>query len=151
MYYWLMNNLRTAELGFQAARREIERRGGVDVQAHKDGNKRFIEFTGSDGVRYKVTTRSKSKGDWQTSINYGKARKEDPLEREFWLFVDLEFDPPKFYPVPLWWIKNDIHVAFQALLKKHGGHRARNDNSKHHAVRLPRIRRWESCWSEMAL
>lgn len=146
-----MKSLQTAELGFNAARREIEIRGGIEIEALKEGNKRFITYTGLDGDRYTITTRSKSKGDWQTSINYGGARKENPMEREFWLFIDLEIDPPRFYPVPLWWIENDIHTAFQALLRKHGGRRARNDKSTHHAVRLPRIRRWESRWSEMAL
>ena len=146
-----MNNIGTAELGLAAAIREIKRRGGTEVETHKQGNRRFITYAGLNGKRYTVTTRSKSKGDWQTSINYGEACGENPLEGEFWLFVDLGFDPPKLYPVPLWWIKNDIHEAFQALLRKHGGHRARNDNSTHHAVRLPRIERWESKWSDMAL
>ena len=146
-----MNNLRTADLGFNAAKREIERRGAIGIEVHKDGNKRYVMYTGLDGNRYSFTTRSKSKGDWQTSINYGESKKEKANEREFWLFVDLEFDPPKFYPVPLWWIQNDIHEAFKALLEKHGGHRARNDNSTHHAVRIKRIARWESHWSEMSL
>ena len=146
-----MNNIKTAELGFTAAIREIGRRGATSVDTHKEGNKKFITYTGMDGNRYTVTTRSKAKGDWQTSINYGNSTQEKANERSFWLFVDLEFDPPKFYPVPQWWISNDIFEAFQALLKKHGGHRARNDKSTHHAVRLPRIRRWESRWSEMSL
>lgn len=146
-----MNSLQTAESGFESAIREIEQRGAAGVDIHRDGHKRYITYIGQDGNIYKVTTRSKAKGDWQTSINYGKPSKEKANEREFWLFIDLDFDPPKFYPVPQWWIQNDIHEAFQALLRKHGGHRARNDNSTHHAVRLKRINRWESCWSEMSL
>lgn len=146
-----MSNLQTADMGFNIAKREIERRGATRVDVHKDGHKRFIAYTGLDGNRFSVTTRSKSKGDWQTSINYGKSRAEKVNEREFWLFIDLEFDPPKFYPVPLWWIQNDIHQAFKALLKKHGGRRPRTPNSTHHKVGVDRINRWESCWSEMAL
>ena len=146
-----MNHLETAELGFNAARREIERRGGCDVGAQKEGHRRFLTYTGRDGNRYEVTTRSKRKGDWQTSIDYGEECLENPVEREFLLFVDLEYDPPKFYPVPLWWIKNDIYTAFQAFKERHGGHRPRNPNSTHHKVRSNRIKRWESRWSEMAL
>jgi len=70
--------------------------------------------------------------------------------RQLEVVLGFEF-PNSAVDYRLWWIKNDIHVAFQDLLKKHGGHLARNDNSTHHEVRLPRIRRWESCWSEMAL
>lgn len=146
-----MSSIRTADMGFNAAELEIERRGATRVDVLKSGHKRYITYTGLDGNRYSVTTRSKSKGDWQTSINYGEPKKKKNNEREFWLFVDLEFDPPKFYPVPQWWIQNDIHEAFAALLQKHGGHRARNDNSTHHAVRIQRISRWESRWSEMSL
>ena len=146
-----MNNLRTADIGFRAGRHEIERRGGTDVVEHKEGNKRFITFTGLDGKHYEVTTRSKAKGTWQTSITYGKPRKENVLENEFWLFIDLTFDSPKFYPVPLWWISNDIYEKFQALLKKHGGHRKYNDNSIHHAIQLYRIKRWENRWSNIGL
>jgi len=146
-----MNHMKTAEVGLVAAQREIEKRCGREIETHTEGNRRFLTYIGLDGHQYKVTTRSKAKGTWQTSIKYGEKCNRNPVEREFWLFVDLEFDPPKFYPVPLWWIKNDIHEAFQRLLKKHGGHRARNDKSTHHAVRLPRIERWESKWSEMAL
>ena len=146
-----MNHMKTAELGFVAAVQEINRRGGREVTTHKEGNRRYLTYIGHNGREYKVTTRSKTKGDWQTSINYGEKCDRNPVEKEFWLFVDLEFSPPKFYPVPIWWIKNDIHEAFQRLLEKHGGHRARNDKSSHHAVRLPRIQRWESKWSEMEL
>ena len=146
-----MNHMATAELGLIAAQREIASRGGREVTLHKEGNRRLLTFVGHDGHQYKVITRSKTKGDWQTSIKYGEKCGENPIEREYWLFVDLGFDPPKFYPVPLWWIKNDIYGAHQRYLDKHGGHRARNDKSSHHSVRLPRIQRWESEWSEMGL
>jgi len=82
---------------------------------------------------------------------YGKPRMENPLENEFWIFVDLELDPAKFHVVPFWWISNDIHQTHEAYLKSHGGHRARNDHSKHHAIKLERIRSWEGQWQQIGI
>lgn len=149
--FFTINKFQTADVGFNAAEPKIERCGATGVDIRRDGHKRYITYIGRDGNFYEVTTRSKSKGDWQTSISYGVSSKWKANEREFWLFVGLEFDPPKFYPMPQWWKKNDVHKAFQVLLKKHGGHRARNDKSTHHAVRLNRIHHWESRRSEMSL
>ena len=146
-----MDSCDTATMGFQEAIREIKRRGGVNVAEHKEGNRKFITFTGLNGKSYTVVTRSRKVGTWQTSIEYGRPSEENASEDNFWLFVDLENRPPKFYPVPLWWISNNIHEKFQMYLSNHGGHRKYNDKSTHHAVQLDRIEAWEHRWSNMGL
>ena len=146
-----MSTFHTAERGIQATTKMIERLGGKDLRLHKAGNKRFITFVSPSGKQFKVTTRAKKSGTWQTSTTYGKPCLENHLENEYWVFVDLELDPPKFYPVPLWWILNNIYEVHQEYLKKYGGHRKHNGNSNHHSVQLKRIKSWEGQWKNMGL
>ena len=141
----------TAEIGFQNAKSKIRERGGVNVIEHKEGNKRFITYIGLDGKQYKVFSRAKKAGTWQTSTSYGKQQKPKNNETNFWLFVDIGFDPPKFYPVPFSWISNNIYEVHQAYLEKHGGVRPINKESNHHAVGLKRIKNWEDRWETMGL
>lgn len=146
-----MNNIDTAEQGIQVTTVMIERLGGKDVRLHKEGNKRFITFTSPSDKQYKVTTRTKKSGSWQTMTTYGKPCLKNHLENEYWVFVDLEPNPPRFYPVPLWWISNNIHEEHKKYLQRNGGHRKSNDDSKHHAVPLKRINSWENQWKSMDL
>jgi hypothetical protein len=146
-----MSNLNTAKRGIQATTEMIKRLGGKDLRLHKERNKRFITFVSPSGKQFKVTTRAKNSGTWQTATTYGKPCLENQLENEYWVFVDLEFDPPKFYPVPLWWISNNIYEVHQEYLKRFGGHRKHNDDSNHLAVPLKRIKSWECHWKNMRL
>ena len=129
----------------------IEKRGGRNINLHKEGHKKFITFVSMKGKQIKVTVRTKTYGDWQTSTTYGKASQENALENEYWVFVDLGMDPFRFYPVPLWWITNNIYEVYETYLKRYGGHRKYNDESTHHKVTLERIRRWEGQWDKMGL
>jgi len=146
-----MSNFDTAAKGINATIELIEQRGGKSVRRYKEGNKTFISFVGVHGKEVTVTVRTKTYGDWQTSTTYGTPQKENPNESNYWVFVDIGVKPYRFYPVPLWWIANNIHERYQAYLKKFGGHRKYNDDSTHHKVTLERIRRWEGQWDEMGL
>jgi len=88
---------------------------------------------------------------WQTSIAYGEPRTEKQNEDEFWLLLDIAYSPPNFYPVPLWWIQNNIFEVHKEYLCRYDGHRKMNDNSNHHSVQLRRIKRWENQWSIMGI
>jgi hypothetical protein len=146
-----MTNLSTADTGINIATCKIEKHGGVDVIVHKEGNRKFITFKGLNNKTYKVTTRTKRSGTWQTTITYGNPCKENAFENEFWLFIDLSTKTPRFYPVPLWWISNDIYQAHQKYLKQHDGHRPSNDNSNHHGIQLRRIEKWKDKWEILGL
>jgi hypothetical protein len=141
----------TREIGFQETLKEIKRRGALQIDVQKQGNVRIINFISANGKQYSVVTRSKNKGDWQTTSDYGIKTNIDQLESKYWIFVDISFSPLKFYPVPQCWIQNDIYEKYNAYLKKHGGHRAVNDNSKHYAVRLEHINKWEGKWNLLDL
>ncbi len=146
-----MTAQQTAELGIRAIRSELERLGGRDVHLLKEGNRSQIVFVSKNGNTYTISVRTKRSGTWQTSITYGKPCKENPVEREFWIFVDLGVEPHAFYPVPAWWIANDIHQDCQRYLENHGGHRKGNDKSTHHAIAAKRIESWKGSWHQLGL
>jgi len=146
-----MTKLKTSDAGIRAVVDAIRSRGGSQVKVEKEGNKTFIRFRSPNGRALTAISRAKRAGTWQTVTTYGKSQNEKPSEDHFWIFVDLGSAPPKFYPVPLWWISNDIFRAHMAYLKVHGGKRAVNDESKHHAVSLKRIAQWEGRWEILGL
>jgi len=74
-------------------------------------------------------------------------------ETSFWVFVDLgDLDStPRYWVVPDWWIRNDIYREHQAYLASHGGKRARNPNSTHHAIDENRLREWQGRWEILGI
>ena len=74
--------------------------------------------------------------------------KRQAEEDKFWIFVDLlkENDPPEYYIVPTWWMRNNIHNTHKAYLKKRFGRRAKALESKHHAVDAKRLLEWKNRW-----
>jgi hypothetical protein len=72
---------------------------------------------------------------------------------KFWVFVDLG-EPnvvPRYWIVPDWWIRNNIYKAHQEYLSKHGGRRARNPDSKHHAIEEKRLSEWQGKWDILGI
>ena len=53
---------------------------------------------------------------------------------------------PNYYIVPDWWIRNDIYRTHKAYLRKHGGKRKYNPESKHHRIDIKRIKQWKDKW-----
>ena len=106
-------------------------------------------------VHIQVKTRSKGNA-WQGSITEGKRSRppRDPLaETVFWVFVDLGQvgEAPHYWIVPDWWIRNDIHRAHQQYLNKHGGVRAKNPDSTHHAIETKRLAEWKDKWEVLGI
>jgi hypothetical protein len=93
---------------------------------------------------------------WQSSI-VGSKHMEPPetsLEAtDFWVFVDLGDleTAPRYWVVPDWWMRNDIYTAHQAYLDRHGGTRARNPDSKHHAIDERRLKEWRARWDILGI
>jgi len=148
-----MSNITTFEIGMYAVERMLNKLGASNINTKKEGNKRSIHFTSSDGKStFSIVTRSKTKGAWQTTIDYGEPLTEKTAENVFWVFVDLDnIDNLKFYIVPRWWISNNIYEIHQEYLAKHMGTRPRNPDSKHHSVQLSRIKQWENRWDLLNL
>jgi hypothetical protein len=93
---------------------------------------------------------------WHSSIVGSKPMEPPatPLDAtDFWVFVDLgDLDtPPRYWGVPDWWIRNDIYNTHKAYLDSHGGKRARNPDSKHHAIDERRLKEWQARWDILGI
>jgi hypothetical protein len=134
---------------------ELHRRGSYAVTFAGNMPRIDILATNTEQTRTAaIQVKTMSAGSWQTSIRRGRLR-EEPTEEEthFWVFVDLRKPPapPEFYVVPEWWIENDIHNAHAAYLARHGGQRAKTQDSTHHAIRRSRIEDWHDRWDLLGL
>lgn len=106
-------------------------------------------------IHIQVKTRRGGRS-WQSSILGSKQTDppNTPLDStEFWVFVDLgDLDTsPRYWIVPDWWIRNDIHEAHQAYLNRHGGIRPRNSESTHHSIDESRLKEWEARWDALGI
>jgi hypothetical protein len=141
----------TAQSGQVKVFEKLQSLGARNAAIHKEGNKSFITFESLHGKTYKVTTRAKTSGTWQTSLNYAAQGALDKNDNQFWVFIDLGQEPQAFYVTPLSWIRNDIYEAHQHYLEKHNGHRPENDESAHHSIAVKRIAEWKDAWGQMGL
>lgn len=146
-----MNSKSTADKGLAKVVLELERLGGADIKCPNIGNKNIVIFTSPNHKIYTLHTRSKSAGTWQSSTEYAKPMVENPDETEFWVFVDIEKRPAKFYVVPQWWICNDIYRVHEEYLSRHGGKRKITEDSQHHAIGIERIQKWHARWNQVGL
>jgi hypothetical protein len=106
----------------------------------------------SRSVYIQVKTKRGGK-TWHSSIVDSQFMSPKLDETNFWAFVDLgNFeDHPRFWIAPDWWIKDDIYKAHQAYLEKHGGRRATNPDSTHHAIDEKRLSAWQGRWEILGI
>jgi hypothetical protein len=132
---------------------EIHRRGGYAVTF--SGNMRGIDLLASDAQHHRkvsIQVKTRRAGSWHANIaRDAHPRAEDPTEEKFWVFVDLEPEQPEYYVAPAWWVENDIYEHHAAYLDKHGGRRAVNNESQHHAIPLKRLTAWRDRWDVVSI
>lgn len=134
---------------------ELHRRGAYAVTF--SGNMPEIDILASDMARARmiaIQVKTKTRGSWHTTTTRGQPREEDRAETEFWVFVDLgseQSGPPEYFITPKWWIENSIHVRHQEYLARHGGRRARNPESTHHAIPVKVVERWRDRWDILGI
>jgi hypothetical protein len=153
---WMMklNNQQVARAGQHFVAAELYRRGAYTVTF---AGKPLIAVFATDQHQERkvfIQVKTRQAGTWQTSTKYGQPREEPkPPERRFWVFVDLlkAGASPAYFIVPEWWIQNDIHVAHQAYLGRHGGVRARTATSTHHAIGPSRLEEWRDAWDILGI
>jgi hypothetical protein len=117
---------------------------GHQVRVCTGGNRYWLDVNG-----HMVQVRSSGSGSWQ----FGNW--DNPLaeKTEFVVFADFsaaQDDRPAYYLVPADWFRQDVERDKHAYLAAHQGHRAVNDNSRHHQVRLERIEQWQNRWDLLA-
>lgn len=144
-----------ARAGEHLVAAELHRRGAYAVTFA--GNMPRIDILASNAEQTRtvmIQVKTKRSGTWQASTRAGLPREAVPEELRFWIFVDLRKDPeepPVYYIVQEWWIQNDIHLAHQAYLNRHGGTRSRSPESTHHAIARSRIKEWEGRWDLLGI
>jgi len=122
--------------------------GAKNVITFKKGNKKRVSASNGDGTRTVIiATKTKNRGTWQTSIDYGNPQNVSFDNFHYWVFVDLSTPTdPQFYVVRERWISHDINKVHKEYLSKHKGVRPNNKKSKHHKITLDRIKQWHERW-----
>jgi hypothetical protein len=146
------NPQQVARAGEHYLASEIHRRGGY--ASTFAGNMPDIDILACDSERTRVVTiqvKTKRARTWQSSIDRGHARSPEPESLRFWALVDIGSSPPDVYVIPEWWIENDIHEAHLGYLARHGGHRPRSRESKHHSVSVDRVAEWRDRWDLLGI
>lgn len=150
-----LNTQQVGRTGEHFVAAELHRRGAYAVTF--SGNMPDIDILASNIDRTRtvaIQVKTKTAGSWHTTTRRGCPREEHPSETEFWIFVDIGREPearPDYFIVPAWWIENSIHTEHQEYLARHGGQRAQNPKSTHHAVPLNRITQWRERWDLLAI
>ncbi len=134
---------------------ELNKRGAFAVPFAGNMPKIDILACNSDeskAVYIQVKTKRGGK-TWHASILGSGPMQPIDDEKNFWVLVDLGNinEHPRFWVVPDWWIRDDIYRAHQAYLNKHGGHRASNPDSTHHAIEEERLADWFGRWEILGI
>jgi hypothetical protein len=150
-----MNSHELNREGRRKLEAELLRRGAASVTSTSRGTRRtYLLATNSSHSRtVELRIKTKQKGSWHTTTDEAKpanASLDSEDAKKFWVFVDFACEP-RYWIVPDWWIRNDIHNAHQQYLQKHGGHRARNDNTNHHSIEESRLGRWQDKWETLGI
>jgi hypothetical protein len=147
-------NQQTARAGEYYVAAELNRRGAYAVTFA--GNMPRIDILACDINQNRtvhIQVKTKTAGDWQSTINHGKKCSNKMNETSFWIFVDLSrgTNPPDFYIVPEWWIKNNIFECHTAYLKKNLGKRPVSQESTHHSINNRRLEQWKDKWDILGI
>jgi len=132
--------------GRTIVRLEIERRGGVVRDASGDHVPYLEIHFPNRSRRLRVRVKTRTKGTWQSRATDGSPSPPPQTIPTFWVFVDLTQQPVAFFVVPDDVVRRDIHADHQAYLKRHGGRRAVNQESDHHAIQLDHVVAWKDRW-----
>ena len=116
------------------------------------GRKFIIADNKKNTNEIKIIVRSRRKKNWHSSIDDGRLCKKPEVESNYWVFVDFtEPRSPDYFVIPDWWIRNNIYETYQAYLKRHGGRRRDNPNSRHHAITKESIQQWKDRWDILGI
>jgi hypothetical protein len=144
-----LNGQQVARAGEYLVAAQIHRCGGYAVTFA--GNMPGIDLIASDVDHVRKITiqvKTKTSGTWHANTRRDARLWESaPTDvDQFWVFVDLGDEQPVYYIAPAWWVQNDIHQVHHDYLQRHGGTRARNPDSTHHAIATARIAQWRDRW-----
>ncbi len=130
---------------------ELERRGATVLET-RDGRVVFLEVVAPGSTRpVRVRVKTRQSGTWQTRVSDGTLDAPVTPIPTFWAFVDFTENLPVVFIAPDRPLRRVLHESHQAYLKRHGGKRAVNQASDHHALRAPLIEHWRGSWDLLGL
>ena len=150
-----MNNHELNREGRQKVEAELLKRGAATVTTTSRGRRRtYLLATNSNHTRtVELRIKARRKGSWHATTDDAKPAARPPRSEDiksYWVLVHFS-DAPRYWIVPDWWIRNDIHHAHQQYLQKHGGHRAENDDTNHHSIEERRLQQWQDRWDVLGI
>ena len=152
------SNQQVARAGEHFLAAELNKRGAYAVTFAGNMPKIDLLACNSDQSRtVQIQVKTKKGGQsWHSSIVDCTAMEEPPNLLDvikFWVFVDLgEYNAaPRYWIVPDWWMRDDIHAAQQEYLSRHGGRRARNPESTPHSIEEQRLAEWQGKWEILGI
>ncbi|RMD60010.1 hypothetical protein D6833_10575 [Candidatus Parcubacteria bacterium] len=148
------SNQQVARAGEYFVVAELNKRGAFAVPFAGNMPKFDIIACNSDGSRtVYIQVKTKRGKTWHSSIVDSQPMDPKADESSFWVFVDLGdmSTSPRYWVVPDWWIRDDIHKAHQAYLNKHGGTRPGNPSSTHHSINESRLEQWKERWDILGI
>lgn len=151
-----LRNQLTQRAGEHFVAAEINRRGAVATPF--SGNMPGIDIIAFDRTRSReiyvqVKTKTKSKFIWHMRVPESKAARPKD-EKEFYVFVDLGTGAaasPGYWIAPRWWVRNMMYDSHHAWIKKLGGARPRNAESKHSAIKENHLAEWKDRWDVLQI
>lgn len=148
-------NQQTGRAGEYFVVAELNKRGAFAVPFA--GNMPKIDLIAcnqdqSRTIHIQVKTKRGGK-TWHGSITGSMPMLPNDHETNYWVYVDLgERDSaPRFWIVPDWWMRDNIFKAHQEYLNRHGGTRAKNPDSTHHAIEESRLAEWLGRWDILGI
>jgi hypothetical protein len=141
------NNQSIAKNAMSVLKNEIEKRGGQCLDESRAHNRNMLVIETPDKHRLYLRVKAMTKYGWQATINDSDP---NPLQdkNKFWVFIDMGQKPgyEYFYIAPEHWVKADIYTKHKEYLDRNNGKRVSNNDSLHHAIKLERVKEWESRW-----
>jgi hypothetical protein len=152
------HNQQVARAGEHFVVAELNKRGAFAVSFAGNMPKIDLIACNRDQSRtVHIQVKAKSGGrTWHASIIGSKPTRapENPLEETlYWVFVDLgqKDNAPRYWIVPDWWVRNNIYEVHKQYLESHGGRRAKNPDSTHHAIDEERLKQWQGKWEILGI
>jgi hypothetical protein len=150
---FIMNSHEVSQKGIRNVEAELLKRGAASVTPCRTRKSLLHAADSSRSRTVELRVKTKRKGNWHTTIDEAEPAIRPPGSdeaRNFWIFVDIG-GAPRYWIVPDWWIRSDIHEAHRQYLSKHGGQRPENDFSNHHAINESRLENWQDKWEILGI
>lgn len=122
--------------------KKLKELGADHIQSIKS-RRRFIECN-INNKKKTIFYNSKTKGDWQLSLNHAEDCDPSEENNKFWILIDLQRN--KFFVTPERWLAKNIHDTHERFKQIHGGKRPINNDSSHHKKSEQEVTQWEEAW-----